>query len=120
MTLHFLRRFEPMHGGRILKYYGECRELNSQTDGYYYYDPEKEEIAFLWLTSNGNVTIGNVKEEEGRILMYGHVIFPDRTLEFRNTNQIMPDGKVVDKYFRFENGEWLAGHSRIYAAELAQ
>lgn len=41
MPLHFLLRFEPMHDGKILRFYGECKELNSRTDGYYYYDPDK-------------------------------------------------------------------------------
>jgi len=117
MTLHFLRRFEPMHDGKILRFYGECKELNSRTDGYYYYDPDKKEIAFLWLTSNGNITVGNVKEEDGKILAYGYGIFPNRKLEFRNTYEFTSDGKLHDKFFRFEDGEWKAGHSRIFTAK---
>ena len=117
MTLHFLRRFEPMHEGKILKFYGECKELRSRTDGYYYYDPDKKEVAFLWLTSNGNVTVGNVKEEDGKILAYGYGIFPDRKLEFRNTYEFTSDGKLYDKFFRFEDGEWKAGHSRVFTAK---
>jgi hypothetical protein len=57
-----------------------------------------------------------VKEEEGKILKYGYSIFPDRKLEFRNTLEITPDGKLADKYFRFEDGEWKAGHSVTYEA----
>ena len=117
MKLHFLVRFEPKHDGKILKYYGECKELNIRTDGYYYYDPDKKEIAFLWLASNGNIAVGNVKEEDGKILAYGYGIFPDRKLEFRNIYEFTSDGKLHDKFFRFEDGEWKAGHSRIYTAK---
>jgi hypothetical protein len=117
LKLHFLLRFEPMHDGKILKFYGACKELNSRTDGYYYYDPDKKAIAYLWLTSNGNITVGNVKEEDGKILAYGYGIFPNRKLEFRNTYEFTADGKLHDKFFRFEDGEWKAGHSRIYTAE---
>jgi hypothetical protein len=117
MTLHFLRRFEAMHDGKILRYYGECKELNSQTDGYYYYDPDKQEIAFLWLTSNGNITVGNVKEEDGKILAYGYAIISSRKLEFRNIYEFTSDGKLHDKWFSFEDGEWKAGHSRVYTAK---
>jgi hypothetical protein len=91
-TLHMLRRYEPMHDGKILKIYQECRELNSQMDGYYYYDPDKKEIAFLTLTNNGNIMIGNVKEEDGKILSYGHVIFSDKKLEFKNTYELTSKG----------------------------
>jgi len=115
MTLHMLMKYEPMHDGKVLKYYQETKELKNRNDGYFYYDPDKKEIAFLALNSNGNIAVGNVKEEEGKILKYGYAIFPDRKLEFRNTLEITPDGKLVDKYFRFDNGEWQAGHSVTYS-----
>ena len=117
MKLHFIIRLEPEHDGKILKYYGECEELKIRTDGYYYYDPDKKEIAFLWLSSNGNITVGNMKEEDGKILAYGFGIFPDRKLAFRNTYEFTPDGKLRDNFFRFEDGEWKAGHSRIYTSK---
>jgi len=116
-TLHVLRRYEAMHDGKILKIYQECKELNSQTDGYYYYDPGKKEIAFLTLTNNGNFSVGNVKEEGGKILEYGHVIFPDEKLEFRNTYELTSKGELVDRFFSFEKGEWRAGHSRVWTAK---
>lgn len=115
--LNFTLKLEPMHGGKIIRIYGECKELNNQTDGYYYYDSDKKKIAFLSLTSNGNFAIGNVKEEDGKILRYGYTIFPDRKLEFRNTLEFTPDGKFIDKYFRYEDGEWKPGHSRVYTIE---
>ena len=117
MTLHLLRQLSPMHNGKIIKVYSECKELNSQTDGYYYYDADKKEIAFIHLTSNGNVSIGNVKEEDGNILMYGYTIFPQRKLEFRNVYKITPDGELTDEWFRFEDGEWKAGHSRVWTVK---
>ena len=116
-TLHLTSTYEVMHGGKILKYHQECKELNVQTDGYFYYDPDKKEIAYLTLKSNGNITIGKVKEENGNLLLYGHVIFSDRKLEFRNTYEITTKGEIIDKYFRFERGEWRAGHSRVWTVK---
>jgi len=116
-TLHVLRRYEAMHDGKIIKIYQECTELNSQTDGYYYYDPDKKEIAFLTLTNNGNFAAGNVKEEGGKILEYGHVTFPNEKLEFRNTYELAANGEMVDHFFSFEKGEWRAGHSRVWTAK---
>jgi len=81
MKLNMMRTFEPMHDGKILKLSSECRELKSQTDGYYYYDSDKKEIASLTLTNNGNISIGNIKEEEGRLLLYWDVVFPDRKIK---------------------------------------
>jgi hypothetical protein len=117
MTLHMLFKYEPMHEGKVLKYSHETKELNNRNDGYVYYDPDKKEIAFLTLNSNGNISVGNIKEEGGKILKYGYAIFPNRKLEFRNTLEITPDGKLMDKYFRYEDGEWKAGHSVTYAVK---
>jgi len=115
--LHMVRRYESMYSGKIIKISQECKELNSQTDGYFFYDPDKKEIAFLTLTNNGNFSVGNVKEEGGKILEYGHVTFPNEKLEFKNTYELNSKGEVIDRFFSFENGEWRAGHSRIWRRE---
>ncbi len=96
MMLHMLIRVETMHDGKILKYHKEIKELKNQIDGYFYYDPDKKEIAFLLLSNNGNISVGNAKEEGGKILMYGYGIFPDRKLEFRHTFEFTSDGKLLD------------------------
>lgn len=116
-TLHFLLKFEPIHNGNTLTRYLECKELNFQSDGFYYYDPDKKEIALLELGSNGNFSIGNIIEENNVILKYGITIFPDRKLKFRNTMEITSEGSLIDKWFSFENGEWKAGHSRVFRAQ---
>jgi hypothetical protein len=112
--LHHLLKFEPIHIGKALRVHGECPELNYQSDGFYYYDPDKKEIAFLSLGSNGNFSAGNVKVEDGKILHHGYVTFSDRKLEFRNTYEIAPEGQLIDKWFSFEDEEWKAGHSRVF------
>lgn len=117
MTLHLTMTYEPMHEGKILKHHQENQELKNRNDGYVYYDPDKKEIAFLTLNSNGNFSVGNMKEENGKILKYGYTIFPDRKLEFRNTLEVTADGRLIDQYFRLEAGEWKAGHSRTYTAD---
>ena len=116
-TFYFLLKFESIHNGNTIKRYLECKELNFQSDGYYYYDPDKKEIAMLELGSNGNFSIGNIKEENGVILKYGHTIFPEIKLKFRNTLEITSDGKLIDKWFSFENEEWKAGHSRVFRVQ---
>ena len=116
-TLHLVCRYEPMHEGKVLRFYQECKELNSQTDGYYYYDPDKKEIAFLQLTNNGNFAVGNVKAEGGKILEYGHITFPNEKFEFRNIYELTANGELTDQFHSFENGEWRAGHSRVWTAK---
>jgi len=71
----------------------------------------------LELGSNGNFSIGNIIEENGVILKYGYTIFPEIKLKFRNTLEITSDGKLIDKWFSFENEEWKAGHSRVFMVQ---
>ena len=90
LVLHFLLNFELMHNGNTIKRYLECKELNFQSDGYYYYDPDRKEIALLQLGSNGNFSVGNIKAENGKILQYGYAIFPDKKLEFKTHWKLPP------------------------------
>jgi len=112
--LHLSFMLEPMHNGKILKISRYCDELNNHTDGYCYYDPMKKEIAIISLNSNGNYSKGYIIPDEGKILVYGQTVFPDKTIEFKNTLEINSDGKLEDKYFWFDGEKWNAGHSRVY------
>jgi hypothetical protein len=114
MKLHFTRSYELMHAGKIIKYQMECKELKIQIDGYFYYDSNKKEIAFLHLSSNGNISTGNVKEEDGKLLFYGHTIFPNKKIEYKNIMEVNSKGEVMDQFFSFEEGKWKAGHSRVW------
>lgn len=113
-TLHLSQYYEPMYGGKVLKSYRECKELNYQSSGFIYFNPDTREIEELQLSSNGNMFKGNVKEEDGKLLFYGYTIFADSKREFRNTYEITPDGKIIDEYFSGDNGKWKAGHSRVW------
>jgi hypothetical protein len=35
-------------------------------------------------------------------------------MEFRVTNEILPDGKLKDMYYRLEEGEWILGHHQEF------
>jgi len=104
------RRWDVLWDGKAVKYSSYIAELNNFSEGYLYWDPGKKEIAVFRINSRGIITRGHVKKENGKILMYGHATFPDRTLEFRNTFEITEDGTLIDRWFRFEDGEWKAGH----------
>jgi hypothetical protein len=62
------------------------------------------------ITSNGNFFHGHVIEDEGKILVYGLITFPDNKLEFRNTFELTEEGKLIDRWFTFRDGEWKPGH----------
>ena len=115
MKLNMVRTFESINGGKLVKQLTECQELNYQDDQYYYFDSEKNEIAIFLLASNGNISVGNLKEEEGKLLFYGDAIFPNRKTKYKMYWEMNPEGKIVDKYYQYREGEWQAGHSRVWS-----
>ncbi|MBW1933687.1 MAG: hypothetical protein JRI56_11970 [Deltaproteobacteria bacterium] len=85
--------------------------LQSITEAYFYWDSDKQEIGVFSITSNGNFFHGHVIEDDVKILIYGLITFPDNKLEFRNTFELTEEGKLIDKWFTFRDGEWKPGHT---------
>ena len=106
--------WEVIWNGKIIKQTGELKVINYTFETYYFWDFDKQEIGVFGIASNGNFSHGHVKEEDGKILVYGYGTLPNEKLEFKNTFEFTKDGKYLDKYFSFEDGEWKAGHSREY------
>lgn len=105
------RLWDVLWGGKAVKFFSYVKELSNFSEGYLYWDPEKKEIAIFRINNKGTITKGYVKKEDGKILMYGRITFSDGTLEFRNTFEITDDGRLIERWFRFEDGEWKAGHT---------
>jgi len=106
--------FEIIEDGKAVKRSDTLKVINATSVYVYYWDFDKQEIGVFGIHSNGNYANGHVKKEDGKILVYGYAIFPDKRLEFRNTFEFAEDGIFYDKYYRFEDGAWQAGHSRVF------
>ena len=102
--------WEILWNGKAIKQTTEVKILQSVTEAYFYWDSDKQEIGVFSITSNGNFYHGHVIEDDGKILIYGYITFPDTKLEFRNTFELTEDGKLLDKWFTFRGGEWTPGH----------
>jgi hypothetical protein len=44
------------------------------------------------------------------VTVQGKVVFPDRTFDYKNTFEFMPDGKMIDRWFQNAFGPWQPGH----------
>lgn len=99
--------------GRAIKQTTEIKTLKSITEAYFYWDSDKQEIGVFSITSNGNFFQGHVVEDDGKILIYGLITFPDNKLKFRNTFELTQEGKLIDKWFTFRDGEWKPGHTFV-------
>ena len=108
------RKFEIIEDGKAIKRTESFKVINATAEYFYYWDFEKQEIGVFGIHNNGNYVHGHVKEEDGKILIYGYGTFPDKKLEFRNTYELSEDGRFFDKYYRFEDNEWKSGHSWVF------
>jgi len=97
--------------GKAIKQTTEVKILQSITEAYFYWDSDKQEIGVFSISSNGNFFHGHVIEDDGKILIYGLITFPDDKLEFKNTFELTEEGKLIDKWFTFRDGEWKPGHT---------
>jgi hypothetical protein len=84
----------------------------------YYWDPEKKQICYVALTSNGWVSTGTAYGDGALIVTVGRQIGPDGTpRETKNTWEVTTDGKAIARGYRMENGEWKTGHVIIYTTK---
>lgn len=97
--------------GKAIKQTTEVKMLHSISEAYYYWDSDKQEIGVFSITSNGNFFHGHAVDDDGKILIYGNITFPDEKLEFRNTFELTEEGKLIDKWFTFRSGKWMPGHA---------
>ena len=104
-------RWEVIWNGKAIKQITEIKKINFITKAYFYWDFDKEEIGIFSLSSNGNFLHGHVKEDKGKIFMYGIATYPGANIKFRNTFELTENGKLIDKWFSFRDGEWKPGHT---------
>jgi len=78
-------RWNVIWEGKAVKQTTEIIKINFVTEAYFFWDSDKQEIGLFSISSNGNFLHGYVKEENGKILMYGYATFPDDKIEFKNS-----------------------------------
>lgn len=105
------REWKVVWEGKAIEYTSETEKLDVFTHGFFFWDFDKQEIGVFTINNKGRFIQGHVKQEDGKILMYGYLSFPDKKLEFRNTFEFTEDGKIQDNWYRFEEGKWMPGHS---------
>jgi hypothetical protein len=103
--------WKAVWNGKAVKQTTEVKKLQSVTETYFYWNSDKHEIGVFSITSNGNFYHGHAIEEDGKILIYGDIIFPNEKLKFRNTFELTEEGKLIDRWFTFKSGEWRPGHT---------
>jgi len=104
------RRFERMWDGSVVKFTSATPDVGSAAEGYLYWDREAGRVAVLVVNGRGVYQRGSAALEDGIVSIRGVISFPERSFEFRNTFDLRPDGRLVDRWFQNAFGSWRPGH----------
>ena len=104
------RNFQIVRDGSAVRYTSSIAEIDSFSEGYFYWDREAQKVAVLVLSSRGVVERGTVSIENGVLTIQGTMAFPGRTFDFKNTFEFTADGKMIDRWFQNASGPWQPGH----------
>ena len=116
-TLTHRVRWETILDGRAVKRVKTVPQAGFATEGDYFWDWAQSRVAFVSVSNRGQVTHGTVSTDEGRIVCRGAWENADGRHEFALTLEILPDGRLQDRYYNVMNGERHPGHLIEYAAE---
>ncbi len=92
-------------------------EVSFQSETYYYWDYETDQIAYLSLVNKKMISKGTVITENGKLELSGKTFFRNGFQENKKTFEIAEDGNLKDYFFRKTKGNWLQGHFILYTAE---
>jgi len=104
------RNFQVVWDGSVVKYTSSIPEIDSFSEGYFYWDRKAQKLAAFILSSRGVVQHGTVSVENGVVTVQGTMVFPEQTFDYKNTFEFTPDGKMIDRWFQNAFGPWRPGH----------
>ncbi len=102
--------FRVVWDGSVVRYTGSIPEIESFSEGHFFWDREAQKVAVVVFSTRGVVRRGAVSMENGVVTVQGKIVFPDRTFDYKNTFEFTPDGKMIDRWFQNASGSWQPGH----------
>jgi hypothetical protein len=103
-------RYESLWNGAAVKVSRSNPERKSFSEGYYYWDNEGEKIGFFSVNNIGGPVKADVSTEDGKVCLKGSVTINGKTFDFKNTFELLSDGKMIDRWYQNASGTWNAGH----------
>ncbi len=111
------RNFQTIWDGSVVRYTASIPEIDSFSEGHFYWDREAKKVAVVILSARGVIQRGTVSVENGVLTVQGTMVFPDRTFDYKNTFEFTPNGKMIDRWFQNAFGPWQPGHVIEFAED---
>ncbi|UCC71378.1 MAG: hypothetical protein JSV86_13400 [Gemmatimonadota bacterium] len=109
--------WEAILSGKAVRKTKRVPELNFAEENLYYWDWEENAVVFAGVTNRGQVLRGTIYKEEGLIVLRGAWTDDETSHEFALTLEVLPDGRLQDKYYNIVDGAWQQGHLIDYRRE---
>lgn len=110
-----MMNWEPILDGAAVEMKGWSIPPGMTRSNIYYWDREKEEVAYLALTSNGYAATGMVQLEDSILTFEGRQTGPDGTVrDTKSCWEFLANGNVRVIGYGLQGGEWVPGHRILY------
>lgn len=107
-------QWEKILSGQAVRWSKRVDAVGFAMETVFYWDGERDAVAFLQLASNGVHGEGIVVFEEAVISLEGQALQPGGRVAFRQTFEILPDGHLEDRYYRRIGDRWAPEHVIVY------
>jgi hypothetical protein len=108
--------WEEILAGKALRCTRRAPEVDFTGETTFYWDPERDAIAFIALNNRGIVGSGTVQRDGEAIVLLGRSRRPDQVTEFRTTYELLEDGRLRDTFVRKQGETWVTGHVQEFTA----
>ncbi len=107
--VHVLR-IEPTLDGHAVRISKNVEELSFEMETLFYWDAEKQQIAYLSATNKGQTSRGTVILDSGQIILNGENVRKDGNREYRQSYEVLSTGTLEDRFYLKSDDEWQQRH----------
>ena len=109
--------WEVILDGRSVRGLRLVPDNNFVGESTFYWDEQRQTVAYLSLTNNGYVSHGTAVFENGRIVIAGSQTGPNGTKDVRAMFWIDEQGRLNNQLHNLENAKWEPAHSTLFERE---
>ncbi len=107
--VHVLR-FETILDGRAVRMSKNVDELFFELETLYYWDEEKQQIAYVSTTNKGQVSRGVIILDSGEVVLNGESVRQGGNQEYKQSFRVTDEGILEDRSFLKSGDQWQQRH----------
>jgi hypothetical protein len=114
--VHVLK-IEPTLDGHAVRISKNVEELSFEMETLFYWDAEKQQVAYLSTTNKGQTSRGLVRSENNQLILDGENILQGGNREYRQSYEVLSTGTLEDRFYLKSGDEWQQRHLIVMRAD---